>query len=127
VHRAAEQGVNSEWLYPQGKPDGKTAKPGKEMPDKLNIKLKIDGKIYPLPIDREQEEFYRRAEKEVNELVALYKTRYRAEEQKDYLAMAALQLAVNNVEMERRRSLGEEIDKLVALDQELERYINTLK
>ena len=97
------------------------------MPDKLNIKLKIDGKIYPLPIDREQEEFYRRAEKEVNELVALYKTRYRAEEQKDYLAMAALQLAVNNVEMERRRSLGEEIDKLVALDQELERYINTLK
>jgi len=96
------------------------------MADKLNIKLKINGKSYPLPIDREQEEFYRRAEKEVNELVSLYKTRYRAEPE-DYLAMAALQLAVNNVEMERRRSLGEEIDKLVALDQELERYINTLK
>lgn len=110
------------------KPDGKTVK---QMPeeidaDKLKIRLKIDGKSFPLPIDREQEDIYRRAEKEVNELVALYRSRYRTESE-DYLAMAALQLAVNNVAMERKRSLGEEIDKLVALDQELERYINTLK
>jgi len=96
------------------------------MADELNIKLKINGKIYPLKINREREEVHRRAEKEVNELVALYKTQYRAEPE-DYLAVAALHLAVNNVEMERKRSLGEEIDKLVALDQELERYINTLK
>ena len=96
------------------------------MGPKLNIKLTIAGKSYPLTIDREKEEFYRRAEKEVNELVSVYRNRFRAEPE-DYLAMAALQLAVNNVEVERSRSLGEDIDKLVALNNELDRYINTLK
>lgn len=94
--------------------------------DKLNIKLTIAGKAYPMTIDREKEEFYRRAEKEVNELIAVYRNRFRAEPE-DYLAMAALQLAVTNVEVERSRSLGEHIDKLAALDKELERYINTLE
>lgn len=93
------------------------------MEQKLNIKLTIAGKSYPLPIDREKEAIYRRAEKEVNALVSMYKTNYRAEPE-DYLAMAALSLAVNNVEMELSRSLGEDIDKLVELDKELDHYIN---
>ena len=77
----------------------------------------------PLKIDREKEAVYRRAEKEVNALVSMYKTSFRAEPE-DYLAMAALGLAVNNVEMELSRSLGEDIDRLVELDKELDQYIN---
>ena len=69
------------------------------MEQKLNIKLTIAGKSYPLKIDREKEAVYRRAEKEVNALVSMYNTTFRAEPQ-DYLAMAVLRLAGNSVEME---------------------------
>ena len=93
------------------------------MEQKLNIKLTIAGKSYPLKIDREKEAVYRRAEKEINARVSMYKTSFRAEPE-DYLAMAALGLAVNNVEMELSRSLGEDIDRLVELDKELDQYIN---
>ncbi|MCC8036181.1 MAG: cell division protein ZapA [Rikenellaceae bacterium] len=85
------------------------------MSDKFNIKLTIAGKSYPLSIEREMEEKYRRAEREVNQLVAKFRGRFRAGSE-DYLAMAALQIAVSNVEMETSRSLGEELDKLKELD-----------
>ena len=92
------------------------------MAEKLNIRLKIAGKSFPMEIDWEQEEFYRRAERELNELVATFKSRFRAGDE-DYLAMAALQLAVKNVMEERKRSRNEEEEQLIALNQELEQYI----
>ena len=67
------------------------------MEQKLNIKLTIAGKSYPLKIDREKEAVYRRAEKEVNALVSMYKTSFRAEPE-DYLAMAALGLVISIVD-----------------------------
>jgi len=88
------------------------------MSDKFNIKLNIAGKSYPLTIERSSEEVYRRAEREINALVAAYKNRFRAQ-QEDYLAMAALQLAVGSIQQQMSRSLGEEIDLLVELDREL--------
>ncbi|MCC8020304.1 MAG: cell division protein ZapA [Rikenellaceae bacterium] len=86
-----------------------------ETSEKFNIKLNIAGKSYPLTIERAMEEKYRRAEREVNQLVAKFRGRFRAESQ-DYLAMAALQIAVSNVELEMSRSLGEELDALKELD-----------
>lgn len=96
------------------------------MAEKFNIKLTIAGKSYPIPIDRDKEEKYRRAEKEVNRLVSKYKTMYVAEPN-DYLAMAALQLSLNNVEMEMSRSLGDDIDNLVEIDAKLDQYLNAIK
>lgn len=92
------------------------------MSGKFNIRLTIAGKVYPLTIARDKEEVYRKAEREINALVTKYKTRFRAETD-DYLAMSALQIAVNNVEMELSRSLGDDIDKLVELDARLDGYI----
>ncbi|MCD7970638.1 MAG: cell division protein ZapA [Alistipes sp.] len=93
------------------------------MSDKFNIKLTIAGKSYPLTIERDMEEKYRRAEREVNQLVAKFRGRFRAESE-DYLAMAALQIAVSNVEMEMSRSLGEELDRLKELDIKLEDHFS---
>lgn len=95
------------------------------MSTKFNIRLNIAGKSYPLSIEREMEEKYRRAEREVNELVTKFRGRFRAESE-DYLAMAALQIAVSNVEMEMSRSLGEEMDALVEIDGELDDYFLSL-
>lgn len=96
------------------------------MSQKLNIKLTIAGKSYPLSIERESEEKYRRAEAEINDLVTEFRGRFRAETE-DYLAMAALQIALANVEMEMSRSLGDEIDALVDIDRRLDDYLNTIE
>lgn len=93
---------------------------------KLDIKLTIAGKVYPLTIDREKEERYRRAEGDINKIVAEFKGRFRAETE-DYLALAALQIALANIDMEMSRSLGEEIDALKDIDRELGDYLNSLK
>lgn len=96
------------------------------MNSKLNIKLNIAGKSYPLSIEREKEEKYRRAEKEINDLVTKFRSRFRAESE-DYLAMAALQISLANVELEMSRSLGDDIDALVDIDRELDEYLSSLK
>lgn len=96
------------------------------MSQKFNIRLTIAGKSYPLSIERENEEKYRRAEAEINDLVTEFRGRFRAENE-DYLAMAALQIALANVEMEMSRSLGDDIDALVDLDRQLDSYLNTLE
>ncbi len=96
------------------------------MSEKLNIKLTIAGKVYPLTIDREIEERYRRAEADINKAVTDFRGRIRAETE-DYLALAALQIALTKVEMEMSRSLGSEIDALKDIDKELDRHLNSLK
>ena len=96
------------------------------MDSKLNIRLNIAGKSYPLSIEREKEEKYRRAEKEINDLVTKFRSRFRAESE-DYLAMTALQISLANVELEMSRSLGEDIDALVDIDKELDAYLSSLK
>ncbi|MBQ4278421.1 MAG: cell division protein ZapA [Rikenellaceae bacterium] len=96
------------------------------MADKLNIKLNIAGKPYPLSIERSDEEKYRRAERDVNMLVSTYKKHFRAEAE-DYLAMAALQLAVNNIDSEMNRGLGEAEGELIDLDRQLDEYLGNLK
>ena len=93
--------------------------------DKLDIKLTIAGKVYPLTIDRVKEERYRRAESEINKIVTEFRGRYRAERE-DYLALAALRIALENVDMEMSRSLGEEIDALKTIDREMDEYLNAL-
>ncbi len=95
-----------------------------QMTDKLNIRLTIAGKVYPLSIDREKEERYRRAEADINRIVTEFRGRFRAENE-DYLALAALQIALQNLEMEMSRSLGEEIDTLKKIDRELDKYLGT--
>lgn len=96
------------------------------MSPEFKIHLTIAGKSYPLSIRREEEEKYRRAEREINNLVAKFRGTYRMEDQ-DYLAMAALQIAMHNVEMEMSRSLGDDIDALVEIDAELERYLGSME
>lgn len=97
------------------------------MPTNLHINLKIAGKSYPLNIDSSKEEKYRRAEKEISDLIAKFRANYPRREEQEYLAMSALQLSLRNVEMAMSRSLGEDKDALVEIDSELDKYLNSLK
>jgi hypothetical protein len=90
---------------------------------KLSITLKIAGASYPFPeIESSEEEVYRHAEKEVNRLFA--ENAHPSLLPKDQLAMAALALAMENIRLRTSRSLGEDVDRLAAIDQKLDNYLN---
>ncbi len=96
------------------------------MSQKLRIKLTIAGRTYPLNIDTEKEERYRRAEREINSLVTRFESNYRLEPI-DHLAMAALQISVTQIEMEMSRNMNSDRDELNKLDKDLDKYLNSLK
>ncbi len=95
--------------------------------ERFNIRLTIAGRSFPLSIERSHEERYRRAEREVNQMIGALKKRFRADSEEDYLAMAALQLSLNNVEMELRGSMDSEEQQLRGIETQLDAYLNELK
>jgi hypothetical protein len=93
---------------------------------KLSITLKIAGTSYPFPeIENSEEEIYRHAEREVNRLFAA--SAHPSLLPKDRLALAALQLAMENVSLRASRSLGEDLDRLAAVDTRINEYLRTIK
>ena len=46
---------------------------------------------------------------------------------KDYLAMAAMQVAVNKVNLEMDRALSDQIDALDEIGREIDSYLNDIK
>lgn len=84
--------------------------------DKLDIKLKIAGKSYGMAIKPELEEYFRLAEKDINQYVAkLEATSTDGYSTQDYLAITALQLGVSRIRMAQNRELGEDVQRLKSL------------
>ena len=79
-----------------------------------------------MTIKQKDEEKYRRAAKEINKLITAYKASYVAEPE-DYLAMAAIQVAVGKVTLEMDRSLSNQLAELEALNREIDNYLNDVK
>lgn len=96
---------------------------------KLTMNLKLAGKSYRLNTRPEKEEAYRLAEQEVNDYVKNFeKGKYKGFEDRDYLAMAALHLAIANVQLRQNREVGgEDLKALDALNNRLDAYLNELK
>ena len=84
------------------------------------------GKEYPMTIPQAEEEKYRKAAQDINSMIAVYKTRFMAEPE-DYLAMAALQVAVDKVGLEMRREMTEEMSRLQEIGKEIDGYLNDMK
>ena len=98
----------------------------KGMQDQLKIKINIDGKPYTLNIPREKEEIFRRAEKEINRLIASIQSQYQAQRE-DYLAVIAMEFAVKALSFEARKTEDEASRELLELDRELGEYLNRLQ
>ncbi|MEG1621881.1 MAG: cell division protein ZapA [Alistipes sp.] len=96
---------------------------------KLTITLKIAEKSYRLEIVPDKEESYRLAEREVNGYIAKFKqAQYKEFSTQDYLAMAALHLAISNVVMKQSREVGDDdMQALDHLNNELDHYLNQVK
>jgi cell division protein ZapA len=93
------------------------------MEEKLSIKVNVADRYYPLKIDRKDEEKIRRAAKEINDKVLLYKKRYLDKDVQDFLAMAALQFVTKVIELEETRETIPVVDEIMKINQELEDYI----
>lgn len=93
------------------------------------ITLKIAGKSYSLHIEREKEEIYRLAEREVNAYLAQIKqNNFRNWTDQDYLSMAALKFAIAHADLRQSREVGsEDLRRLEQLDEGIDSYLNALE
>lgn len=97
-----------------------------KMAEPLKIHLTIAGRKYPFTIDRAQEELYRQAEKETNEMIAKIKSVFKLDEE-GLLANAAVLIALSKLEMATARSLDDDMEELTKLDRKLEAHLAKLK
>jgi cell division protein ZapA (FtsZ GTPase activity inhibitor) len=93
------------------------------MEDKLSIKVNLVDRYYPLKIDRKDEERIRKAAKLINERVLQYKQRYTDKDTQDFMAMAALQFVIKNLELEEQANEQPIIEGLKEINSELEEYL----
>jgi cell division protein ZapA len=59
----------------------------------LSIRVTIAGRIYPLTVDRSEEESVRKAAKHIEEKINALKNEYAVNDIQDYLAMVALEFS----------------------------------
>ena len=75
---------------------------------RLNIKLEIAGKTYPMVIDASNEEIYRLAAREINNRLAkAQQTRVDGFIMQDYLAIVAVDLMISKIHLDRKSGVEE--------------------
>ncbi len=95
------------------------------MDGKLDISVRIAGRKYSMKgIDSKDEEVIRRAASMINERVALYQARKLVDDPIDYLAMAALQISIDNEKQKIDDSLPKLVDRLDSLDKKISDYMS---
>jgi len=94
------------------------------MTEKLSINIRIDGRNYPLKVERENEEKFRKAAKIINDIVLQYRQKYVNSDSQDFIAMAAFQFVVKNIDLEEKVNQSPLFDELKKLDEELGDYLS---
>jgi cell division protein ZapA len=91
--------------------------------EQLRINIRIEGRAYPLTINRKDEERHRIAAKTVNETVSKYRELFRDKDAQDILAMAAFQLALNHTELMQREDNSLFMDGLKDLNDDISDFL----
>lgn len=96
----------------------------------LTINVSIAERNYPILIERQDEENIRKAAKLINELILEYKKVYtNGSESKisstDYLAMAAMQIALKYVRLGEFKDSDFLAEKIQTISKELEEYLKS--
>jgi len=94
------------------------------MAEKLSINIKIDGRSYPIKVDRLEEEKYRKAAKIINDIVLQYRQKYFTSDTQDFLAMTAIQFVAKSIDLEEQVDRSPFFDELMKLDEELGEYLS---
>jgi cell division protein ZapA (FtsZ GTPase activity inhibitor) len=91
--------------------------------DQFRINIRIEGRVYPLSIDRKDEERHRKAAKTVNETVNKYRNLFQDKDSQDILAMAAFQIALNHTELQERDDKSLFMDGLKDLNDDISDFL----
>jgi cell division protein ZapA len=94
------------------------------MTEKLSINIRIDGRNYPLKVERENEEKYRKAAKIINDIVLQYRQKYLTSDPQDVLAMTAFQFVLKTIDLEEKADQSPLFDELKKLDEDLGDYLS---
>jgi cell division protein ZapA len=97
------------------------------MDDKLSININIADRLYPLRIDRNEEENIRKATKIINEKVVQYKQKYASKDLQDCLAMATLQFVIQKFDTEKRIDISPLVDELEVMNDFLAEFLEKEK
>jgi cell division protein ZapA (FtsZ GTPase activity inhibitor) len=93
------------------------------MDDKLSININIADRMYPLRIERNEEENIRRAAKIINDKVVQYKQRYPSKDIQDCLAMATLQFVIQKFDNEKQIEYSLIVEELERMNDFLAEFI----
>jgi cell division protein ZapA (FtsZ GTPase activity inhibitor) len=91
--------------------------------EQLRINIRIEGRTYPLKIDRKDEERHRIAAKMVNETASRYRDMFQNKDAQDILAMAAFQIALNHIELLQREDRSLFMDGLKNLNDDISDFL----
>ncbi|MBK5202565.1 MAG: cell division protein ZapA [Prolixibacteraceae bacterium] len=94
------------------------------MKEKLSIKLNIGGRTYPITIDREQEEKYRKVAKRINDIISEYSKKYAKLDVQDFMAMTTFQVVFENMEKAEMEDESPVLEELKSMDEELSDFLN---
>lgn len=94
------------------------------MADKLSINININGRVYPLRIDRNEEERIRKAAKMINDIVLEYKKKYVNQDAQDFLAMTAFQFVLKNLELEEQSDESPMVEQVRRMDEQLSEFLS---
>ncbi len=95
------------------------------MNDTFRIQLKIADKQYPLKCKRSEEKIFRSAANLINEKLIQYGNKYQSApvEKKDFVIMAACDIAVSQMRLIDQQNETPAYDKIKELNAELEDFI----
>lgn len=94
--------------------------------DEFSLTLVIDGRKYPLKIDRSDEEAYRSAAKTINNRINQYRVTYGDSPNlitQDFITMIAIQVLVKNFTLGSKNNTQPYEDKIGSLIDELDQYL----
>lgn len=94
------------------------------MNDTLSINIRIDNRIYPLEVNRKDEERFRNAAKKLNEFVQSYRIDYPDKDSQDILSMTAFMLVYNNMTMQEKAEQSPLIDDLKDMNDDLTEFLD---
>ena len=96
--------------------------------EKLQMRLNIEGKQYPMSVPAEKEEIYRRAASEINAYAGSLRNKLQGKlDERDFLALAALKFAIDKIDLQRSREVGDEdMAAMSRIDKRLDSYLNSI-
>jgi cell division protein ZapA (FtsZ GTPase activity inhibitor) len=93
------------------------------MDEELSINITIAERRYPMKVKRSEEEKIRKAAKVINERILQYQRMYTGRDNQDFLAMSALQFAIQVLEMKEKSDVNPAIKQIEEINQQLAGYL----